>query len=139
MKAKIKYRGVWYDPKRKKYRATCEYKSKSIFIGRFATAKQAAIAYDTVAKKLWGLRAKLNFGDWCRATHFQLRCYKLCSPDFAGLTQRQAAKVLNIKNSNISLALKRLRKKCPELFPIYNRIPQFQRFEDWMKVSNPHN
>ena len=127
------YRGVWYDPKRKKYRASCKYKGKSIQIGRYVTAEMAAKMYDVVAKRLWGIRAKLNFGDWCRATRFQLKCYKLCSPDFAGLTQRQAAKKLGIQNSAICVALKRLRKKCPEIFPIYQKTPRFQRYEDWMR------
>ena len=127
------YRGVWYDPKRRKYRASCEHNGQSILIGRFVTAKLAAKAYDVVAKKLWGLRAKLNFGDWCRATRFQLKCYKLCSPDFVGLTQRQAAQKLKTVSSAVCVALGRLRKKCPEIFPIYQRIPRFQRFEDWMR------
>lgn len=127
------YRGVWYDPKRKKYRASCMHRGRSIFIGRYVTAELAAKAYDAVAKRLWGLRAKLNFGNWCRATPFQLKCYKLCSPDFAGLTQRAAAQKLGINHSVISIALKRLRKKCSEIFPIYQRVPRFQRYEDWMK------
>lgn len=127
------YHGVWYDPKRKKYRASCEYGNRSILIGRYATAKLAAKAYDVIAKKLWGIRAKLNFGNWCRATRFQLRCYKLCSPDFAGLTQRQTAYKLGVKNSVVCVALKRLRVKCPEIFPIYQKIPRFQRYEDWMR------
>lgn len=127
------FRGVWYDPKRKKYRASCVYNRRSVFIGRYITAELAAKAYDAVAKKLWGIGARLNFGDWCRATPFQLKCYKLCSPDFAGLTQRQAGKMLGVKNSVICVALRRLRKKCPEIFPIYRRIPRFQRYENWMK------
>lgn len=127
------YRGVWYNPKRKKYRASCMYKGRSIFIGRYTTAELAAKAYDITAKKIWGLRAKLNFGEWCRATPFQLKCYKLCSSDFAGLTQRQVGQILKINHSVIGIALKRLRKKCPEIFPIYQRIPRFQRYEDWMR------
>lgn len=125
-------RGVWYDHKRRKYRASCQHKGKSIFIGRFATAELAGRAYDVIAKKLWGIKAILNFGDWSRATPFQLECYKLCSPDFAGLTQRQTARILKVKQSVICIALRRLRKKCPEIFPIYQKVPRFQQFKDWM-------
>lgn len=132
----MSYRGVWYDPLRKKFRASCEHKGQSIFIGRFTTAKQAAKAYDRIAKKIWGLKAKLNFGKWCRATHFQLKCYRFCSPDFAGLTQRQTAQILSVAQPVVCVALKRLQKKCPEIFPIYQPVARSQRFEDWMKVAD---
>lgn len=126
------YRGVWYDFRRKKYRAACQYHGKSIFIGRFDSAIAAAIAYDQTAKTLWGNCAVLNFGEYSKATSFQLTCYRLCSPDFAALTQRQAANLLNTSNSAVCVALKRLCKKCPDLFPIYRTKKQAQRYEAWM-------
>ena len=128
----IKYRGVFYDRKRKLYRAALEVKGKSVFLGRYKTAKQAAKIYDEAAKNIFGLKAKLNFAPWSRATKFQLKCYKLCSSDFAGLTQRQAANVLNVKQPVVCVALRRLKVKCPVLFPIYQPKGRTQRFEDWM-------
>ena len=131
----MKYRGVWYDPKRKKYRAACEYQGCSILIGRFDTPEQAAYAYDLKAKQLWDNQAVLNFSDWNRATPFQLQCYKLCSPDFDGLTQRQAAVVLGVKQSVVCVALRRLRVKCPVLFPIYRTHGKILRYQNYMDFN----
>lgn len=128
---KKKYIGVWYDSKRKKYRAQINGRQ----IGRFDIAEDAALAYDAAARRIHGECARLNFGEYSRATPFQLQCYQLCSPDFEGLTQREAAKRLRCKNSCICVALRRLKKKCPDLFPIYKKRPRIQRFEDWMSYS----
>ncbi|KKL68190.1 hypothetical protein LCGC14_2127420 [marine sediment metagenome] len=125
-------RGVWYDPKRELYRAACEHKGKSVFIGRYLTEKEAGLAYDQKAIELWGDKAKLNFGDWNRSTSLQLKCYKLCSPDFDGLTQEQAGAILGVSAPTIFKALRGLQKKCPDIFPIYQRKPKTQRYEDWV-------
>lgn len=123
-----KYYGVWFDKNRNKYRAVCQ----GTFIGRFDTAKEAALAYDKRVRILADERIPLNFGEWNRTTQFQLECYILCSPDFFGLTQRAAAQILGTYHPCVSIALKRLKKKVPILFPIYQKWKCQQRFEDWM-------
>lgn len=131
----MNYRGVWFDPKRRKYRAACEHQGRSILIGRYDTAEQAAHAYDLKATELWGNQAVLNFREYSRSTAFQLKCYRLCSPDFAGLTQRQAAVILGTKNSAVCVALRRLRVKCRKLFPIYRVHGKVLRYSEWMDFN----
>lgn len=128
----MNYRGVWHDRKRNKYRAACQHRGRSILIGRYNTAGQAAYAYDLKAIELWGNQAILNFGEFSRATPFQKECYELCSPDFAGLTQQQAAVALGVRQSAVCIALRRLQVKCPRLFPIYWTHGKLLRYQNYM-------
>ena len=109
-------RGVWFEKKRKKWRVTFANK----FIGRYKSLKEAV-----------NVRVKLE-RQATKATKFQIQCYQLCSPDFMGLTQRQAGMILRTASSNVCKALRRLRNKYDELFPIYIPRPAVLRFEDWM-------
>jgi hypothetical protein len=56
-----KYRGVWYDKSRKKWRAQIMLEYRSIYIGQFATENEAARAYDETAKRLLGEFTRPNF------------------------------------------------------------------------------
>lgn len=55
-----KYRGVYYDASRNKYAAELKFKNKRIRIGRFVTAKDAAIAYDNCVIEVGANRSWLN-------------------------------------------------------------------------------
>ncbi len=55
------YRGVWYNPNKKRFRASITFNYKKIHIGSFKNPKAAAKAYDTAAKKYHGQFAVLNF------------------------------------------------------------------------------
>ncbi len=54
------FKGVSFDLSRKKWRAQIKIKDKRIFIGRFFLEKDAAIAYNEMAKYHFGEFAKLN-------------------------------------------------------------------------------
>jgi group I intron endonuclease len=55
-----KYVGVSYDKTRNKWKANVTYRTKTIFLGRFSTEIEAAIAYNVKAFEIWGENAKLN-------------------------------------------------------------------------------
>lgn len=56
------YKGVTYVKGRKKpWLAQIKFDRENVFIGYFATAIEAAIAYDEKAKELFGEFAKINF------------------------------------------------------------------------------
>lgn len=57
------FRGVWYDQRRRVFAAQTTVKRKTIRIGRFSTAIEAARARDEYVKKLLGEFAVLNFPD----------------------------------------------------------------------------
>lgn len=127
----MKYRGVTFDKSRGKYKAACYPGDRCMYLGRFNTAKEAAQVYDNSAIALFGDNAQLNFGGR-QATIFQEQCYRLCSPDFYGLTHWQAALLLHTQRQAVSLALQRLKQKCPTLFPMYHRRHKMIRYEEWM-------
>lgn len=54
------YRGVSKDNVRGTYRATIKKLDKAIFLGRFKTANEAALAYNKAAIELFGEFARLN-------------------------------------------------------------------------------
>lgn len=59
-----KYRGVYYDHSRGKFRARINHGYKQNWLGRFSTAEEAARMYDRAAKLHFGESAKLNFPPW---------------------------------------------------------------------------
>jgi len=56
-----KYRGVWYNPKKKRWRATIGINNKRKQVGYFRNEINAARAYDEAAKKYYRDFAVLNF------------------------------------------------------------------------------
>ena len=54
------YRGVWFDPKRKKFSASIKHSGYTHFLGLFPTAEQAAAVYQK--------EAQLAFGEFYRAS-----------------------------------------------------------------------
>lgn len=59
---KSKFKGVWYDKKRDKWRATITVNGKLTQIGRYPSEIEAAKAYDNAAEETWGPFARKNFG-----------------------------------------------------------------------------
>jgi hypothetical protein len=57
------FRGVWYDKHKRCFTAQTSAKRKTIRIGRFRTAIEAALARDAYVKILFGEFAVLNFPD----------------------------------------------------------------------------
>ena len=55
-----KYKGVYWDKNKKKWRACMGLNNKKIFLGTFQIEKDAAKAYNTAAKANYGEFAKLN-------------------------------------------------------------------------------
>ena len=57
------FRGVCWDARLKKWKASIKHQGKKIHIGMFDDDIDAAKAYDDKAKALKGLKAKVNFVD----------------------------------------------------------------------------
>lgn len=54
------FKGVWFDPRRKKFRANVRAQNKKHSLGSFDTADEAAQAYNAAALRLHGEFARLN-------------------------------------------------------------------------------
>jgi len=61
------FKGVWFDAKRSKWRATIRVKGHLRQIGRFLSEIEAAKAYDQAAIAAWGKYARPNFTGATRA------------------------------------------------------------------------
>jgi len=61
--AGVKFKGVTFDKQYNKYRASICVDGQKVRIGRFATAEDAAFAYDKYASLCFGEFARLNFPD----------------------------------------------------------------------------
>lgn len=58
-----KYKGVWWDKVRKKWKSQIKHNNCMIYLGYFISEKEAAKMYDIKAIELFGEFAYLNFGD----------------------------------------------------------------------------
>ena len=58
-----KYKGVFWDKNRNKWLVLIMIGDKSRYLGRYQDEREAALAYDKAAKKLFGEYAHLNFGE----------------------------------------------------------------------------
>jgi hypothetical protein len=59
-KSYTRYKGVFWDKHRNKWRVIIQKDNKQIFLGRFTNEIDAARAYDIKAKEIFGEYAKLN-------------------------------------------------------------------------------
>lgn len=126
-----KDRGVRLD--RGRWRACVQHRGKQIHLGLFDTAIQAAQAYDAAAKQFHGDKAKLNFGRLITTKEEYI--YRLCSPDFFGLSYSAAAKLMHMSKDGIYEAMKRIKQKCPILFPLILPIGKTLRYSPWMDIE----
>ena len=55
------YKGAHYDKKRKTWIGHITFNRRFILLGKFATEKEAALAYDCAALQLFGIYANTNF------------------------------------------------------------------------------
>ncbi len=120
------YRGVSYTHDNY-IQAQIKANGQMMYLGIFKTEELAAKAYDEAAKKHHGTKAKLNFTDRL-ITIRQEQIYRLCSPDFYNLSYKNAGILLGVCAATVCRELKRTKKKCPSLFPLYHRpnnIPMY--------------
>lgn len=113
-----------------KWRAYIQYKGKQVNLGRFDTQTEAGRAYDKAAKRLHGDIAKLNFGR--RITIKEERVFRLVSPDFMNLTYETAAMIVGMTKDGVYEAIKRIKKKCPSLFPLIVAKGRVYSYKSWM-------
>lgn len=116
-----------------RWRAYIQHKGKQINLGRFNTQAEAGRAYDEAAKHLHGDKAKLNFGRLITVREEQI--FRLVSPDFMNLTYETAAKLMQMSKDGIYEVMKRIRVKCPSLFPLYMPVGRIQPYQTWQDVE----
>ena len=59
-KVSSQYKGVFWDKEHSQFKAQISFNKKQIWLGRFKTEKEAALAYNKKAKELFGKFAFLN-------------------------------------------------------------------------------
>lgn len=67
-------------------------------------------------------------------TERQEEALRLCHHDFGGLTQEEAAKIMEISQSAINDLLNRVKKVAPQLFPILTKH-EFKIYNYYMKKN----
>jgi hypothetical protein len=70
-----RFKGVFWDAVRRKWRAIIRYQGKTVHLGRFSDEVKAARAYDRAAVKLFGQYARLNFPE---PTHIVWLSGRIC-------------------------------------------------------------
>lgn len=110
-----------------RWRAYIQVNGRQINLDRFNTEAEAGRAYDKAAIRYHGDKAKLNFGR--RITIQEEQVYRLVSPDFFNLTYQQAARIMQMSKDGIYEVVKRVKKKCPSLFPLYVPKHRMLRYE----------
>jgi hypothetical protein len=112
-----KYRGVM---RRKtcagtiRWQAAIMYRGKTFHIGNFDTPEEAAKAYYEVALKQQGDKAKLNLSGRLMTIREE-QIYRLCHPDFFGLPQWAAAKLMHMSVAGIYYTLRHIKHRFPTL------------------------
>ena len=125
-----KYRGVI--KRKKRFQAAIQYQNKTIHIGMFDTPKQAAQAYDKAALEYQGDKAKLNFNGRL-ITVKEEQIYRLCHPDFFGLTHENAAKLMHMSAQSIYWVMRRIKRKCPALcYGSHAHECSTRSYQSWM-------
>lgn len=128
----MKYLGV----RQKDNRYQARYGKLSMHLGSFETPEQAAKAYDAHVRKLHGMFAPVNFGEYIRCTLFQYICYRYVAPQFGNKTMTETAEILGIHLSTVGKALKRMKRNIPSLFPIVRYVKgkgvRNVRYRAWM-------
>jgi hypothetical protein len=114
----VNYRGVTHT--HWGYQTQIKANSRMIYLGIFKTPELAAEAYDKAAIKYHGAKAQLNFTGRL-ITVQQEQVYRLCSPDFYNLSYKHAGILLGICAATVYRELKRVKKRCPSLFPLYHK------------------
>lgn len=113
-----------------RYRAYIQHQGKQISLGHFDTQAEAGRAYDAAAIRLHGDKAKLNFGR--KITVREEQIFRLVSPDFMNLTYEAAAKLMQMSKDGIYEAVKRIKAKCPSLFPLFASRGKVFSYRPWM-------
>lgn len=128
----MKYLGV----RHKDNRYQARYGKAGTHLGSFKTPEEAARCYDTHVRKLHSIFAPVNFGEYARCTLFQYICYRYVAPQFGNKTMTETAKILGITLATVSIALKRMRRNIPSLFPIVRWVKgngvRNVRYQPWM-------
>jgi len=116
-----------------RWRVYIQHRGKQISLGRFDIKAEAGRAYDEAAKRLHGDKAKLNFGR--RITIKEEQIYRLVSPDFMNFTYEVVAKLMQMSKDGIYEAIKRVKVKCPSLFPMFVPKGKMQPYQTWQDIE----
>lgn len=93
-----------------------------------AATKKFKLNHPYVSQKRIGVPERKG----CLITIRQEQIYKLVSPDFYGLQYWAAAKLMHVSPATICLELKKIKQKCPSLFPLRVHRMSRQRIKERM-------